>query len=291
MKGVNSMRLSSLYQLYRKKHYVYEHYLDGDLIYIGKGQGGRAVEFWARNDEWKRVVNGRYGDVEVKIIKGFEDESEALLFESKLLKLNIDNEDLTNQHFRSYNGSQSQYKKQTKEFILNRIVEVIPEYLDRVLINAERTQMCKEFNLFNKRGEVAMWPTIKKYLIENGFVISKKTKTINGKRCRIVIIHDSHNLIDKSNIKPTIKKKKKKKKSISKLEKLLDEEKTLKSQISDNEKRLEFLLDGINDLIEDTSNLEKRKEIINESIIGELEKQETKHHKKTQKSTADKSQV
>lgn len=282
------MRLSSLYQLYRKKHYVYEHYIDGDLIYIGKGQGGRAVDFWGRNDEWIRRVDGRYEDVEVKIVKGFEDETKALLLESKLLKLNIDNEDLTNQHFRSYNGSQ--YKKQTKEFILNRIVEVIPEYLDRVLINAERTQMCNKLNLFNKRGEVVMWPTIKKYLIENGFVISEKTKVINGKRCRITIIHDSHNLIDKSNIKPTIKKKKKKKKSISKLEKLLDEEKTLKSQISDNEKRLEFLIDGINDLIEDTSNLEKRKEIINESILEELEKQKTKHHKKAQKSTADKSQ-
>ena len=232
------MRLSSLYQLYREKYYVYEHYIDGNLFYIGKGKGGRAVEFWARNDDWKRVVDGRYGDVEVKIVKGFEDESEALLLESKLLNLNIDNECLTNQQFTKYNHNSSQYKKQTKEFILNRIVEVIPEYLDRALINADKIQLCEELNLFNIKGRVVMWTTIKKYLIENGFVINEKTKTINGKRCRIVIIHDSHNLIDKSNIKPKIKKKKKK--SISKLEKLLDEEKTLKSQMSDNEKRLEF---------------------------------------------------
>jgi len=80
------MRLSSLYQLYRERYYVYEHYIDGNLFYIGKGQGGRAVDFLARNDDWKKVVDGRYGDVEVKIIKGFENEYEALSFESKLLK-------------------------------------------------------------------------------------------------------------------------------------------------------------------------------------------------------------
>lgn len=254
MKGVSLMILSNLYQLYRKRYYVYEHYIDGNLFYIGKGQGGRAVEFWSRNDYWKRLVNGRYGDIEVRIVKVFEDESEAILLESKLLKLNIDNKHLTNQQFANYH--RSQYEKQTKEFIFNRIVEVIPEYLDRVLINADKTQLCEEINLIDINGRVIMWPTIKKLLIENGFIVNEKTKTINGKRSRIVIIHDSHNLIDKSNIKPII----------NKIEKLLDEEKTLKSQISDNEKGLELLLDEISDLTEETFSLRVRKEKIYEEI-------------------------
>lgn len=268
MKGVNSMRLSSLYQLYRKRHYVYEHYIDGNLIYIGKGQGGRAVDFWGRNDKWIRIVDGRYEDVEVKIVKGFEDELEAFAFEYELIRLNSNNDNLTN-YRSSDNYVQYRYKRQTKEFILNRIVEVVPEYLDRDLINADKTRLCEDLNLIDAKGRMIMWPTIRKYLIENRFVLDEKTKTINGKRCRIVIIHDTNEIIDKLTIKS--KENDKMGKTISKVEQLLNEKETLKSQISDNEKRLGFLLDAISDLLEDTSNLERRKENLKESINKELE--------------------
>lgn len=261
------MRLSSLYQLYRKRHYVYEHYIDGDLIYIGKGQGGRAVDFWGRNDEWIRRVDGRYEDVKVKIVKGFEDESEAFALEYELIRLNSNNDSLTN--YRSDNYVQYKYKGQTKEFILNRIIEVVPEYLDRDLINDDKTQLCEGLNIIDAQGRMIMWPTIKKYLIENGFVINEKTKTINGKRCRIVIIHDTNEIIDKLIIKS--KENDEMGKNISKAEQLSNEKETLKSQISDNEKRLDFLLDAISDLLEDTSNLERRKENLKESINKELE--------------------
>lgn len=40
-------------------YYVYEHYLDNKLFYIGKGSGKRCFHYRDRSKRWNKVVGGR----------------------------------------------------------------------------------------------------------------------------------------------------------------------------------------------------------------------------------------
>lgn len=62
-------------------YYVYEHYLDNKLFYIGKGSGERCFYYRGRSKSWKSVVNGREKEVVVKIKRVFKKEDEALRYE------------------------------------------------------------------------------------------------------------------------------------------------------------------------------------------------------------------
>jgi hypothetical protein len=67
------------------KYYVYQHILEGTVVYIGKGSGGRA---WSK----ERVQQDHYeqleqDNIEVKIICSDLSEEEALAIERCLIKL------------------------------------------------------------------------------------------------------------------------------------------------------------------------------------------------------------
>lgn len=68
-------------KLYKSEYYVYEHYLDGELFYIGKGTKDRAINFLNRSEIWKDKVNKRESDIEIKIIAHFYDNVYAEAFE------------------------------------------------------------------------------------------------------------------------------------------------------------------------------------------------------------------
>lgn len=71
-----------------KEYYVYEHYLDDKLFYIGYGTARRAYSFTQRRPRWKKIVGSRYDDVKVKIVAYFDTREEARKLETELIKKN-----------------------------------------------------------------------------------------------------------------------------------------------------------------------------------------------------------
>lgn len=80
--GIESWNEKTLSIAENVPYYVYKHYLDGVLFYIGKGQKGRCFEFDSRGPAWKNFVDGRESEVLVDIAKAFSNENEAYNFES-----------------------------------------------------------------------------------------------------------------------------------------------------------------------------------------------------------------
>ena len=76
-------------------YYVYFHYLDGELFYIGKGTKERCFEMSRRSERWISYVNGRESDVIVDIVKTFHEEDEAFNYERFQIARNR-NKNLTN---------------------------------------------------------------------------------------------------------------------------------------------------------------------------------------------------
>ena len=175
-------------ELYKKKYYVYKHYIDGNLFYVGKGKGTRALDFLARNKSWKNKVKGRYGDVEVVIEKSFDDEIEALTLESELINLNVKHGHLTNMVLKSNYKNILEYEKQTKEIIAKKINSIDKVYLNRQLTTSDKINLCEELNIMNERGTHKRWASVKKDLKELGYKIEDKTIRADGKQFRVSII-------------------------------------------------------------------------------------------------------
>lgn len=95
-------------KLHKSKYYIYEHYLDGKLFYIGKGTKERAINFSNRSKAWKIKVNNRETDIEIKVIAHFYDNLYAEAFEKmhiqNAIKANIELVNIVyNDNFISYN--------------------------------------------------------------------------------------------------------------------------------------------------------------------------------------------
>ena len=84
--GRTSMRNAIKYDFYLpyenkifQGYYVYVHYIEDEIIYIGKGCKNRATKFDGR-------AYGRNDITNIEILKRFEDEDEALAYEEEMIK-------------------------------------------------------------------------------------------------------------------------------------------------------------------------------------------------------------
>lgn len=177
--------------MYEKEHYVYEHYLDGNLIYIGKGSGSRAVTFTQRNRKWKEIVGNRCSEIEVKIIESFDCYEKAELLEANLIFKNRNEKFLANLWIPKVKPNEKLVQKLTEKQITEKINKVTKGYRNTPLTTEDKEKLSIELNLVNKRNEVAKWVSIKKALIEEGYSIVDKTLTVDGKRRRVSIISES----------------------------------------------------------------------------------------------------
>lgn len=66
------------------EYYVYTHELNGEIIYCGKGTGNRAIDFWRRRKQWKKVVGDNKILIKVDIVQWFETEEDTYEYEKEL---------------------------------------------------------------------------------------------------------------------------------------------------------------------------------------------------------------
>jgi len=65
--------------------YVYTHSLDGDVVYVGKGSGERAMHWASRTDRHHSNLL-RDGELQVEIVANYLTEENALLIEDALIQ-------------------------------------------------------------------------------------------------------------------------------------------------------------------------------------------------------------
>lgn len=116
--------MDNMYVINEDYYYVYEHWLDGKVVYVGKGKGDRALKA-SRNKFWKDVVKDNLFNVDVVIKAYFKDERDALDYEESLIYKHLkNNEQLTN----IVSGNiQPGYKREIKESKKKVKVEILKE--------------------------------------------------------------------------------------------------------------------------------------------------------------------
>ena len=73
--------------VHKNKYCVYLHTTpDLGIFYVGKGKSSRPFSQANRNSEWTKVIEKNSGVYEVKVIKWFDNEDDALAFEAKEIK-------------------------------------------------------------------------------------------------------------------------------------------------------------------------------------------------------------
>lgn len=174
--------------LYKSKYYVYEHWIDGKVFYVGKGTGARAVDFKSRNKKWLKHVNERFIEIKVNIVKHFDNDLEAIEYEKIHIKklLNLDAK-LTNVVYNlKMNGSNR--RNGSNRGLEKPDLNVISKYLNKHLKVRDKTNLCVELNIKNKNGNIKRWRAIKSLLQKSEYDVKEKRVTVDGKRIYVSVI-------------------------------------------------------------------------------------------------------
>lgn len=182
--------------LYKTKYYVYEHLIDGNVFYIGKGTRTRAVEFGGRSSLWNAIVKERFDEISVNILANFESNSEAEDYEKRYIKrmsetgvmmANLQYNSKSNENLKVLGLSQSKSVLTINE---NKDIKIPKCYLDKPLEPYEKRKLCEILNLKDTSGRIAQWTSIHQILKKKGYEVENKQVRYGKKRVRISIIKE-----------------------------------------------------------------------------------------------------
>ena len=109
--------MNELYKIDESYYYVYEHWLNGQVVYVGKGKESRAVEL-RRNNYWKETVKDDFFNLKVVIKAYFKDEKDAFDYEKTLIHRHLkNNQPLTNIEYGNIEPGFGYETKNTKKEI------------------------------------------------------------------------------------------------------------------------------------------------------------------------------
>lgn len=149
-------RFKEMYNIDENYYYVYEHHLDEEIIYVGKGKGMRAYTN-GRNEYWDLRVGNRINEVEVNIVGYFEKEEDAFFFERLLIRKRVSEgynlcNIIHNGALKKYLSNESKIRKDysLKEEKSNKIDEAIR---GKVYINKNRSFNMKDSSILSHKFE------------------------------------------------------------------------------------------------------------------------------------------
>lgn len=120
--------MNELYQLNEEYYYVYEQWLDGRVIYVGKGKKNRALDL-QRNEFWKDAVKDNFFNIDIVINAYFKKEKDAFDYEKKLIRRHLrDGQPLTNLEYGNIDFLSKSKKETKKEEISIKILNKIDFY-------------------------------------------------------------------------------------------------------------------------------------------------------------------
>lgn len=175
-------------QMYKTKYYVYEHYIEGNLFYIGKGKNCRATDLKIRDRShaWNNIVKNNQANVEVRIVANFDTDEAAIAYERKAIKEAFEVE--TKLANVIHNNNNNIRLPSTESDIASTIQTISNKYLNILLTTSIKKMFCNELNLINSSGRQVRWPGIKILLIDQGYKITDAQRVVDGKKQRISIL-------------------------------------------------------------------------------------------------------
>lgn len=198
-------------------YYVYEHRLDGKVIYVGKGTGYRAINP-DRNVYWRALVGERVDEVNVVIKAYFEDEIDAFMYESILIDRYISEDvKLTNIAMNSNVHEDYSYLEEIIKEVINKEAKdklkrvmslfikdetpielkimrrneslgLIDELLGRDLTTADKNELASKLGVKRDNGKLVKWNAISEAIKNNGYKVEDKRIRVDGKQIRVSVI-------------------------------------------------------------------------------------------------------
>lgn len=222
--------MNSLYSISNDFYYVYEHWLDDEIIYVGKGRVNRAESKY-RNVYWRAKVGDRVSEVRIVIRGYFLKEKDALTFENILILEYIDSgKELCNiifnkkistlfsekeiNDFINKDKSEKEMKRlrraRKKSRVKRRPISKIEhrkryyremdhinfpcDLLDEPLDISIKRDLIEKLNVEDTNGRRAGWLIISRALTLQGFTITNKQLTLSGVRKRVSFVSSKSDL-------------------------------------------------------------------------------------------------
>ncbi|HBG8638454.1 TPA: hypothetical protein KRH68_000694 [Clostridioides difficile] len=179
----------------KDKYYVYKHYIiehDGseNVFYIGKGIGDRIYN-QIRNEKWDNIVKSNNNNYNVDIIKYFENEKDALDYETKLQLYYWNNGQCKGCADIDAAIGKEKIKKQNE--LLEEGLVIQYDYLNKWLFKYELENIINTYELKDNKRRVMSANKFINYLKECNYRIEKTIRKLNGKRVTMYKICDKYN--------------------------------------------------------------------------------------------------
>lgn len=82
-------------------------------------------------------------------------------------------------------------KKTDDAKLVKNFIDVPSAYLNKPLLVEDKNDLCEELRLINSRGNLRKWTSIKKYIIDSGYVVKDTFIDIDNVQTRVSIISES----------------------------------------------------------------------------------------------------
>lgn len=170
---------------------------------ICEEEGFTAQVYWSMNNEEKQMTEKQINEMNAMLTTGkLPDDYDVVIINSAYqegwnlvddrVKLAIMNTTSETEHIQAL----GRIRKDIDILIYRVAPDLQPDHylnfpgdlIGEPLTSDDKDELCEKFQLYTSRNNLAKWPTVKRVLENQGFIVKDTTKTIDGKRARVSIV-------------------------------------------------------------------------------------------------------